>query len=112
MTIIIRWNSGFNLRNALLDDASRLRKPHSDKRTQDLAGGAASPIYYVPRPLDFWRGGSGCKRIAFTTVKIVVLSPKPNASEITATALNPRFFSSIRTVNRDAFLHRYMIFFQ
>ena len=45
------------------------------------------------------RTGSGCRRIAFTTVKIVVFKPKPSASEITATALNPLFFSSMRTPN-------------
>src|SRR6266581_4552954 len=38
--------------------------------------------------------GNGCRRIALTTVKIVVFAPIPSASDNIATALNPGLFSS------------------
>ena len=44
--------------------------------------------------------GKGRRRIAFTTVKIVVLAPIPRASDRIAIALNPGFLISIRTAYR------------
>src|SRR6266568_4181232 len=40
--------------------------------------------------------GNGCRRIALTTVKIVVFAPIPSASDNIATALNPGLFSNTR----------------
>src|SRR6266849_1746384 len=44
--------------------------------------------------------GKGLRRMAFTTVKMVVLAPIPSASDSTATVLNPGFFVSMRPAYR------------
>src|SRR5262249_11947835 len=46
--------------------------------------------------------GSGCKRTAFTTLKIAEFAPMPSASVSTATVANPKFLRSSRAANRTS----------